>query len=76
MERMPAETVRWRRSAKTVLSVGAWLGGVEAWYVGGQTRVRRGEVCIHRAPMMVLTWALKLCGRDVGVGRWARMVDA
>jgi len=62
-ESMPAETVRRWRSAKTVLSEGAgmWAGiGVEAGYVGGWTSERRGERCIHSAPMMVLTWVLKL----------------
>ena len=58
---MPAETVRRWRSAKTVLSEGGGIGsGVEAGYVGWQTSERRGKRCVHRAPMMVLTCALKL----------------
>jgi hypothetical protein len=43
---------------------------------GVWTIERMGKRCTHSALMMVLTWALKFSGRDVGVGRWARIVAA
>lgn len=43
---------------------------------GGWTRESGGDRCLHNTATMVFTCALKFSGRDVGVGRWARIVDA
>ncbi len=65
------------REGKTWARVGAVVGeDEEVEEGGGWTRESRGDRCVHNAATMVFTCALKFSGRDVGAGRWARMVEA
>jgi hypothetical protein len=63
-------TVRVWREGKTWVRVGAVVWEEEEVDEGGGwIRERRGDRCVHNAPTMVFTCALKFSGRDVGVGR-------
>jgi hypothetical protein len=65
--RRPALTTRVWRCGKSIDSVGV---------SSGVTRARRGERCVYSAPTMILTWALKLAGKVIGVGKYDRITAA
>ena len=65
--RRPALMTRVWRCGKRVGSIGV---------LSGVTRARRGERCVYSAPTMILTWALKLAGKVIGVGKYDRITAA